>query len=631
MLKPEYFNNKEDRLLEIYRQLEDFILEDISMRLLKAGEMSGTADRLIYKLKQMGESQHEIEKKLSELTGLSRKELRYLLQDAVLTSWEDDLNTFSEIGIEIASPLENENVIRVMNAEYKKSLGELSNLTRSTMKKSQVDLMNMLDEADFRVASGIQSYSAAICDILDRYAGKGIEVEYPTGTKRSLEAAVRMCVVTSMNQTAAQVTNQYIVEAGSEYVLVSAHLGARIQQKGQPYLAGHDNWQGRAYRIRGSEKGYPNLLESTGYDIDPKTGQGKVVDSLGLHGYNCRHSHQPWDKRLKNPYLDEKRNLKIDNEENRKRYELQQKQRAMERAIRKTKRELLIKQQEINMVAETDVKSILQTDYDKLAYKLREQNRKYNDFCEENDLQKQYDRIKVSGFKRAQSSKANGAATRYANKQVKSKYDKAGSSASQYAKSNDLGKEVYYNKDKNYRIDLPGYSEKINDGLSAAAKEVALEGSETRYEHMRLVNLDTGKIECPYTDELPNQVGGRTLYRYLDSHSENRYAFIHNHNVATELSFPDIELMANNKQISVVAAVRNDGIITLVESNGIHTNEYLMLKYENQIKEFAKKNFGYPVPTENLAEYIEKLEIFIRNLTIKDFSKGGLREYGENT
>ena len=249
MLRPEYFDHKEDRLLEIYRQLEEFIMNDIAMRLLNAGEMSGTADRMISRLMMMGESRQEIERKLSELTGLSRKELRKLLQDAVLTSWKDDETTLQEIGAEVRSPLDNPAVIRIMDAEYRKSLGELSNLTRSTMNKSQIDLINMLDEVELRVSSGNQSYSAAVCDVLDRYAGKGIEVEYPTGAKRSLEAAVRMCVVTSMNQTAAQVTNQYIVEAKSEYVLVSAHLGARTQPKGQPKLAGHDNWQGRVYKI----------------------------------------------------------------------------------------------------------------------------------------------------------------------------------------------------------------------------------------------------------------------------------------------------------------------------------------------------------------------------------------------
>lgn len=412
MLKPEYFNDKADRMIEIYQELEDFIFRDIAERLLKSQSVSGTADRLIWKLDQMGESRAEIMKKLSQLTGLSRRELQALLQDAVMTSWSDDLSAFNMMGIEVVNPLENAVVMSVMDAEYKKCQGELENLTRTTMNQSQNDLARMLDEAEMRVASGVQSYSSAICEILDNYAGKGMMIDYPTGARRSLEAAVRMCVVTSMNQTCAQITNQYIVEGNIEYVLVSAHLGARIQQPGQPYLAGHENWQGKVYRIRGSEPGYPNLLEMTGYDID-ENGSGKVVNPLGLHGYNCRHSHKPWDKSLRNPYVDENGKPTIDTEESRKLYENQQKQRAMERSIRKTKRELLMKQKEIDSIAEVDVKEIIQGNYDRLAYKLRQQNAAYNEFCENNGLQKQSDRLKVAGFKRVQASKATGRARAY--------------------------------------------------------------------------------------------------------------------------------------------------------------------------------------------------------------------------
>ena len=415
MLPPDYFTNKEDRLLELYRQLEDFILKDITRRLLSAGEMTATADRLIWKLKQMGESQAAIEKKLQTLTGLTRKELRSFLQDAVLTSWEDDRATLGQLGIELSNPLENAAVIRVMDAEYKKSLGELTNLTRTTMKQSQIDLINMLDEADLRVAAGTQSYSAAVCNILDRYAGRGIHVDYPSGTRRTLEAAVRCCVVTSMNQTAAQVTNQYIVEAGAEYVLVSAHLGARVVQKGQPALADHSAWQGKVYRIRGTEPGYPNLLDRTGYDVDPNTGQGTVKNPLGLHGYNCRHSHKPWDKRLRNPYVDENGNLKIDSEENRKRYELQQKQRYMERSIRATKRKLIEKEEQINNSREDMDVDKLQKEYDQIAFRMTQQNKEYNDFCKANDLQPQYDRVKVADFGREQTKRSNAGAKRYTN------------------------------------------------------------------------------------------------------------------------------------------------------------------------------------------------------------------------
>ncbi len=413
MLPPEYFYGKSDRMIELYEILTSWILKESTRLLLNAGEMTGTADRLLYKMRIMGESQAAIEQKLQKLTGLTRKELRSLLQDAVLTSWEDDRATLGKLDIELSNPLKNAAVIRVMDAEFKKSLGELTNLTRTTMKQSQIDLINMLDEADLRVAAGVQSYSAAVCDILDRYAGRGIYVDYPSGTRRTLESAVRLCVVTSMNQTAAQVTNQYIVEGGIEYVLVSAHLGSRVAQKGQPALASHADWQGKVYRIRGSEKGYPNLLDYTGYDIDPQSGSGSVKNPLGLHGYNCRHSHKPWDPRLRNPYVDEKGNLKIDSEENKKRYELQQKQRAMERSLRAWKRKLIEKQEQINNPREDMDVDKLQQDYDRMAYQLTQKNKAYNDFCKQNDLQPQYDRIKVADFGREQAKRSNAGARRY--------------------------------------------------------------------------------------------------------------------------------------------------------------------------------------------------------------------------
>jgi len=424
MLEPDYFYGKSDVLISYEQELEDWILQDIAMRLLKAEAMAGTTDMELYKLRQLGLHQNEIVKRLSALTQKSTAEIRRLLQDAVLTSWDDDKSTLSRLEIDAVSPLENPVVMELLDAEFKKTLGEVNNLTRSTMMQSQRDLMNMLNEAEMRVSAGVQSYSAAVCDILDQYGKTGVMVDYPTGTRRTLESAVRMCVVTSMNQTAAQVTNHYIAEHNVEYVLVSAHLGARTQGKGQPYLAGHDNWQGKCYKISGSEPDAPNLAEMTGYDI--VNGTGHVLNPLGLHGYNCRHSHKPWDKSLRNPYLDENGSLKIDSEENRKVYDLQQQQRAMERAIRQTKRQLLVKQAEIDGVAETDVKEMLQPEYDKLAYKLRMQNRKYNQFCADNGLRTQADRIKVAGFKREQAAKANGRATAYSHS-VKTPMEKADS------------------------------------------------------------------------------------------------------------------------------------------------------------------------------------------------------------
>lgn len=417
MLRPDYFYGKTDKLVEMYQDLENWIISDIATRLIKSGELSGTADRELWKLQQMGLHNTEIVKRISEMSGKSRNEVRRLLRDSVMTSFSDDKEVLTQISAsDIISPLKNNMAILAMNAELIKTFGELDNLTKTTINQTQKDLINMLNEVDYRVASGMQSYSSAVCEILDRYAESGVMVEYPTGTKRSLEAAVRCCIVTSMNQTAAQVTNIYIAQNKIEYVLVSAHPGARYDKKNPTGFSSHDHWQGKAYKIIGSEPGFPNLLESTGYTIDPKTGTGTVVNLLGLHGYNCRHSHGPWRKDMVNKYLDENGNVNINADESQKLYDLQQKQRLLEREIRKTKREIMTKKQELDMIAETDVKEILQPQYDKLAYKLRMQNKRLQSFCKNNDLQLQGDRTKVSGFNKKQSAIANGRATSYENK-----------------------------------------------------------------------------------------------------------------------------------------------------------------------------------------------------------------------
>ena len=68
----------------------------------------------------------------------------------------------------------------------------------------------------------------------------------------------------------------------------------------------------------------------------------------------------------------------MDKEENEKRYNLEQKQRAMERAIRQTKREIVaLKQYDTDEAIELLAQA---------REKLRQQSKAYADFCRENKL-----------------------------------------------------------------------------------------------------------------------------------------------------------------------------------------------------------------------------------------------------
>ena len=104
MLEPDYFYGKSDVLISYEQELEDWILQDIAMRLLKAEAMAGTTDMELYKLRQLGLHQNEIVKRLSALTQKSTAEIRRLLQDAVLTSWDDDKSTLSRLEIDCSLP-----------------------------------------------------------------------------------------------------------------------------------------------------------------------------------------------------------------------------------------------------------------------------------------------------------------------------------------------------------------------------------------------------------------------------------------------------------------------------------------------------------------------------------------------
>lgn len=66
----------------------------------------------------------------------------------------------------------------------------------------------------------------------------------------------------------------------------------------------------------------------------------------------------------------------------------------------------------MNGASEEDLKR-LQPEYDKLAYDLVQQNKKYNDFAKEHNLTPQYGRTKLADFGREQSKAANAGAKRY--------------------------------------------------------------------------------------------------------------------------------------------------------------------------------------------------------------------------
>ncbi len=93
-------------------------------------------------------------------------------------------------------------------------------------------------------------------------------------------------------------------------------------------------------------------------------------------------------------------------EENKRAYDLSQKQRALEREVRKNKLNLRAYQTAIDACDDEETKQRLQEAYDRGTENLLHQNTAYNNFCKNNKLKRYDDRLRAAKWSRSEASKA---------------------------------------------------------------------------------------------------------------------------------------------------------------------------------------------------------------------------------
>lgn len=402
MLTPEYLWSVADPVVNIWEELNKWALKDICERLMSAelydyDKLPGTARYRAWLLNQSGMHYEEMISVIAALTRKSEKEVKRLFEEAGLLTLENDKPIYENQGMSVQDIRNNSGLLQILNEVYQRTNGELRNYTRTTLINSQRQFFNSLDKAYMAVATGSRSYTEVIKETIEDLVKESTNVTYPSGHQDTLEVAVRRAVLTGISQGAGRVSLENALQNGYEYVVIDAHLGARVNDKDK--VANHAGWQGKIFKIIGSDGQYGNLEEETGFPNNP----------LGLCGYNCRHHFYPHMLGDPNPYEEDI----PDKEENRKAYELSQKQRRMERNIRKSKRNLLALDTCIKNCPDEKTKFELQSEYDAKADKLKKQNQAYNEFCEENDLRKEQARLSPAQWSSEHSNQARGAARRY--------------------------------------------------------------------------------------------------------------------------------------------------------------------------------------------------------------------------
>ena len=394
MITPEQFQEIGETLLPLLDDLTEWIARDMIERFMirfGRGEeklLTGTDEWQAWVLKQAGGNLDEIQKALAKSTGKSQQEIAKIFKDSGIQAAKADAEaaavTFSGL---------SSGMMAIITDAYERTVGEISNITRTTAGATNQAFIDICDAAYWKVRTGAQSYTAAMLEGIKELGQVQPIVRYPSGHKDTLEVAVLRCIRTGVAQSSGNMTIQQCKDMGWNHVLVSQHLGARVSDTDP--IADHAGWQGKVYCIDGKDAQFDNLLDATGYPENP----------LGLCGYNCRHSFTPFL-----PGVSQNHNKPIDTEANRRAYELSQTQRAMERRIRAQKRKCTALHTAVKNCEDPAGKAKLQEKYTQSAKHLQGQNAAYAKFCEENDLKPYHERLAVAGWDHSAASAASAAA-----------------------------------------------------------------------------------------------------------------------------------------------------------------------------------------------------------------------------
>ena len=392
MLTPQQILEIVDTLYPQIDELNTWIMADIIKRLMaRLGRgklyMTATDDWQLQVYQSAGGHLDAVQQEIKHWTKATDAEVKRIFEDAGIKALAYDSNFYIEHGLAGIELAQSESMIRLLEDAYQRTAGTVHNFTRTTAEASQQQLIKALDAAHIKVNSGAASYTQAVEEAVSSIVDTQTKVIYPSGHVDTIETAVLRAVRTGVAQAAGNMAVQGMEERDWDVVLVSAHIGARYGDGGKN-PSNHFWWQGKHYSRTGRTPDLPLFVESTGYG----TGEG-------LCGWNCRHSFGPGDIRH-NPFA------QFDAEENKRVYDLSQRQRTMESRIRRTKAKLVGLRTAIDAAQDAETKAVLEDKYATTARLLERQNIGYNQFCEDNSLKRLGERIQIAQWTREDARKS---------------------------------------------------------------------------------------------------------------------------------------------------------------------------------------------------------------------------------
>lgn len=434
----------------IYIDLEAQILQNIA-RHLQGWEQPIDTDRwLMQKLAEIGNLNQENIRLIAKMSGLSQTAAERMLNEAAqdaIDNMEPGLRCMAKRGLaEKAVQVDkSKNVKRVVHS-FRKQAKDTLNMCNTVMlyKASEKykglvsniaqEAWNILNSGAGGVVSGVESRQQAVRRCIRQLNDKGIPAFVDKrGREWTPEAYVNMAMRNTARSTAEEVQDARIRDAGCHLIQIDSHSGARPKcAKDQGKIFDLNNGSGYTEDLHGKKIRYYPWKSSSYGEPD------------GILGINCGHHKWPFI-----PGVNIQRHFPTeDMNANDKLYKQTQVQRALEREVRKQKRECMM------LDAAGD-----QEGFEEASVKLKRTENKLKYYVKDTPgLHRRTDREQVVGFDKNVSAGAVSVAQKHYKDWAKSIGAEAGPKklAGYY--------ELKYNKESEESRLYRGYVKSVNEG-----------------------------------------------------------------------------------------------------------------------------------------------------------------------
>ena len=396
-----------DKVAGLYQDLEERLMANIIRHIKNYDQPIASDVWLMQKLAEIGKLNKENIKIIAQCAGLSQRTVEQLLQETAeeaISRVEPGMQKLLRRGLagEAVEPKKSKNIQKVMEA-FQNQAKDMLNLCNTTMLYKARDafktlvhkiasssdeiaekqeFLDILDKNATSAVIGAESRQRVVEQCIRQFNKKGIPAFVDkAGREWTPEAYVNMAVRNTVKNVADEVQNERFRDYGEDLIEIDSHKGARPKcAKDQGKIYSLSGKSGYTTDARGRRIKYYSWKDSSYGEPD------------GILGINCRHH-----KFVFIPGVNIQRYFPTeDMEENDKLYKQTQVQRALERSVRKQKRECML----FNKLGDQEA-------FEKAAIKLKGKEADLKSYVDKNPfLHRRADREQVVGFGRSISAKA---------------------------------------------------------------------------------------------------------------------------------------------------------------------------------------------------------------------------------